>query len=60
MILNELAGYSEPVTQNKVVAKQRAKLVALAKKKRKTISHDDIKAKSMKSLTSMLGGLKFR
>ena len=58
MILNELAGYKEPVKQKKVISKQREKLLALAKKKRKKTAND-VRADSLKSLTSMLGGLNF-
>lgn len=60
MILTELAGYKEPVKQTNVVSKQRNKIEKLAKKKRKKATHNDVRAASLKSLTSMLGGLNFK
>ena len=58
MILNEIAGYKEPVKQKDVVTKQREKIKKLAKAKRKKLkTHDEIRANSLKSLTSTLSNI---
>lgn len=58
MFLLEIAGLPEPIKQKDVVKRQRAKLKRLAKKKRaKIASHDDIKNRSLKTLTATLSNI---
>ncbi len=58
MILLEIAGLPEPIKQKDVVKRQRAKLKKMVKNKRtKASTHDEIKNRSLKTLTATLSNI---